>query len=215
MRPLAGLPTAFGCQRSELTGRIYSWDASDKPSTGLTAHQQANLEDYRGRCFARVSCRKVFMADLSQNWRSRPKTSLATGCLPTLTTTAGWWYDLERRQFYSARELLAMQGLPSSNALALRLCIAPLPWPVLSRAASARLAGNGMHLNCIVSVLLWVRVFGDHVKSSTLVDRVFAQSPPVFVGPSPLPPSPAAGSRAVGRLPDPAAAVLRLRRHHL
>ena len=125
MRPLAGLLPALGVQRTKVTGRIYSWDDADKSSAALTAHQRANLQDYQR--FARSSCRRIFMADLSQNWRSRPKISLATGCLPTLTTTAGWWFDLDREQFYSARELLAMQGLPASSALALRLRIGHCP----------------------------------------------------------------------------------------
>eukprot|EP00435_Cladocopium_sp_Y103_P063496 s1331_g25.t1 len=86
----------------------------------------------------------ITAVDLRQS-NARPVTSLADGSLPTLRTTSGSIYMLEKKEFLSDQQLLRAQGWPIHPADSRRLGLDHAPWPSdLKRSAGIQMAGNAM-----------------------------------------------------------------------
>ena len=119
----------------------------------LTDWQRNNLRVYLSR-FPSVVC-----FDLSQTATLRPRVSSASGVAPVLTSTCGSLVWARQHRFVSVRELLSLQGFPSAKHLADRWHFRFLDLSHSSQSAAGKLAGDGMHVQCVGAFLCWILAF--------------------------------------------------------
>lgn len=105
----------------------------------------------------------ITAVDLRQS-TSRPVTSLADGSLPTLRTTSGSIFMVEKKQFLSDQQLLRAQGWPIHQADSSHLGLDHFPWPSdLRRSAGVQMAGNAMFAGfpalAVFTALLYIEKF--------------------------------------------------------
>lgn len=114
--------------------------------------------------------------DLSQSPAQRPRSANSRGVPPVIACGSRWLYLPHARRCLSPVELLAAQGLPVSDALAMG--VSQVSFKDLSATAPARIAGNGMHASCIGAILAWIGRYGHQPHEDS------AFSVPTTVGPA-------------------------------
>jgi len=142
-----GPPGAFFRQPEELETLDGCWDVSRSLEDNLSAGELRFLDQYK------MSKQSKKIYDLSQNPKFSATCEWKSGVLPNLTTNCGSLFSVEAERTLQWPELLVVQGVPATHSASLAAGVRQWEFPV-SRSAKVRMAGNGMHVPSVGSVLL-------------------------------------------------------------
>lgn len=155
--------------KGTMNANIFAADPDDssirKMTTSERKHYKQYLELFKEHKHRAKQQNKpaITAVDLRQS-TSRPVTSLADGSLPTLRTTSGSIFMVEKKQFLSDQQLLRAQGWPIHQADSSHLGLDHFPWPSdLRRSAGVQMAGNAMFAGfpalAVFTALLYIEKF--------------------------------------------------------
>ncbi len=158
-RVLADLPTLLSMGLPAQDCRLYR-RGSRAPRPAFTEWQRHNLWSYLDAFPDALCC------DLSPTATKRPRVPYACGHAPVLTSTCSSLFWLQAHRFATKTELGLMQGLPTLHSLARSWNFRFVDFTNFSRSAAGKLIGNGMHVQCVGAVLVWLLAFNKWPSAS-------------------------------------------------
>lgn len=136
--------------KGTMDANIFTADPDDSSMRKMTDSERKHYKQYLELFKQQKQKQKqqnrgpITAVDLRQS-SARPVTSLADGSLPTLRTTSGSIFMVEKKQFLSDQQLLRAQGWPIHPVDSSHLGLGHSPWPSdLRRSAGIQMAGNAM-----------------------------------------------------------------------
>jgi len=135
------------------------WDTEKGMEDNLSAAELRFLEDYT------KSKQSKTIYDLSQNPKFSATCELKTGVLPNLTTNCGSLFSTLAGRTLQWPELLVVQGVPATPCASSAAGVKQWLFPV-SRSAKVRMAGNGMHVPSVGSIVLLAMLHAQPVGST-------------------------------------------------
>ena len=141
MAPVKIMPEKRG---AKFNAEIFAALPDPLSTRTMTPGELKHLKQYK-ELLANERIRKdITVVDLRQS-KERPVTSLVNGCLPTLRTTCGSLYLLNKKQFLSGRQLLRAQGWPIHEVDSERLGLSHVVFPPsVCKTGLISMAGNAM-----------------------------------------------------------------------
>ena len=158
-RPLADLPALLSTGSPDQDCRLYCRSSRAHPPA-FTEWQRNNLWSYLD-VFPDALC-----CDLSQTATKPPRVLNACGHAPVLSSTCGSLFWLKAHRFATETGLGLMQGLPTLRSLAGSWNFRFVDFASFSRSAAGKLIGNGMHVQCVGAVLVWLLAFSKWPSAS-------------------------------------------------
>ncbi len=83
-----------------------------------------------------------------------------------LASTCSSFFWLQAHRFATKTELGLMQGLPTLRTLAKSWNFRFVDFAAFSRSAAGKLIGNGMHVQCVGAILVWLLAFNKWPSAS-------------------------------------------------
>lgn len=147
-----------------MTGADYFVDQDAGSYRVLLRGERKHLAQYE-QLPAAHRLRHAEVWDLHQSTK-RATGSVRGGALPTFKRTCGALYLRSRQEFLSPLQALRSMGFPTQEA---DCCACDMPFVdfddlCISSAAQCSLAGNAMHMPCVVALLLIAAVYLDKIR---------------------------------------------------